>query len=163
VPDAKPSKSERKRAQLELQSLGERLINLPDEVRRSLALDERLEEAIETARRMTSHGAIRRQKQYIGKLMRDVDPTPIRSLIAARDATAGQDKKVFAEAEHWRERLVESPGALAEYESEVGGSATIEHLLEELRHVRDQRGEHRLRRELFRAIHASLVARSADG
>jgi ribosome-associated protein len=163
VPDAKPSKSERKRAQLELQSLGERLIGLPDEVRQSLALDERLEEAIEAARRMTSHGAIRRQKQYIGKLMRDVDPAPIRSLVAARDANAKQDKRVFAAAEHWRTRLLESRSALVEYENEVGGGATIERLLEELAHARDERSGRRLRRELFRMIHASLVARSTDG
>lgn len=162
--DAKPSKSQRKRTDLELQALGERLIGLPDELRRSLALDERLEEAIEAARHLTSHEAIRRQKQYIGKLMRNVDPTPIRALIADHDAAAGQDKRLFALAERWRERLLESGNALADFESEFGaGGAPLERLLAELAHAPNERSERRLRRELFREIHAALVARSADG
>ena len=161
--DAKPSKSQRKRTELELQALGERLIGLPDELRRSLALDERLEDAIEAVLRMTSHEAVRRQKQYIGKLMRNVDPAPIRALIADHDAAAGQGKRLFALAERWRERLLASGSALADFESEVGAGATLEHLLEELAHSPNERSERRLRRELFREIHAALVARSADG
>ena len=56
-----------------LQELGEQLIGLQDDLLDSLALDERLCAAILEARRMKSHEALRRQKQYIGKLMRDVD------------------------------------------------------------------------------------------
>jgi ribosome-associated protein len=48
---------------------------------RSLPLEEDLLEAVVDARGMKSHGALRRQKQYIGKVMRHVDPEPIRAAL----------------------------------------------------------------------------------
>ena len=44
-------------------------------------LDEELLAAIQDARRIKSHGALRRQKQFIGKLMRGVDPGPVRAAL----------------------------------------------------------------------------------
>ena len=76
--DTRPSKSTRKREQQALQKLGEELTKLPDDLLATLDLDERLREAIEDLRRMRAHEAQRRQRQYIGKLMRGVDPEPIR-------------------------------------------------------------------------------------
>ena len=76
--DSKPSKSARKREQLERQALGEELIALSDADLATMPVDDRLGEAIRSARTIRSHGALRRQKQLIGKLMRDVDPAPIR-------------------------------------------------------------------------------------
>ena len=76
--DTKPSKSAMKREHLARQKLGEQLITLRDEDLHSLALDEDLIEAVVEARSIKSHGALRRQKQYIGKLMRHIDPEPIR-------------------------------------------------------------------------------------
>ena len=164
MPDAKPSKSERKREQQELQALGERLIGLPDELRRSLALDERLDAAINAVRGMRSHEAVRRQKQYIGKLMREVDAGPIRELLSGQDAGARRDKRLFALAEQWRERLIETPDALGEFADAVGGrNDVLERLLDQLARRPSERDERRLRRELFRAVHSALVARSADG
>ena len=48
---------------------------------RSLALDEDLFEAVMEARGIKAHGALRRQKQYIGKIMRHIDPEPIRAAL----------------------------------------------------------------------------------
>ena len=75
--DTKPSKSARKRAYLALQKLGEELISLREAELLSMPLDEDLLEAIMEARTIKAHGALRRQKQYIGKLMRHVDPEQI--------------------------------------------------------------------------------------
>ncbi len=75
--DSKPSKSARKREYLALQKLGEELVTLREADLLSLPLDEDLLEAVQEARRIKAHGALRRQKQYIGKLMRHVDPEPI--------------------------------------------------------------------------------------
>ena len=77
--DLKPSKSAKKREYLALQKLGEDLIGLNEPDLRKMELDEDLLEAVLEARRIKSHGALRRQKQYIGKLMRHVDPEPIRA------------------------------------------------------------------------------------
>jgi len=68
-----PSKSARKREALALQKLGERLVKMRPEDMATLPLTEPLVEAITEARRLTSRGALGRQHQYIGKLMRDVD------------------------------------------------------------------------------------------
>ena len=75
--ESKPSKSARKREYLALQKLGEELVTLRESELLSMPLDEDLLEAVQEARRIKAHGALRRQKQYIGKLMRHVDPEPI--------------------------------------------------------------------------------------
>ncbi len=80
--DTKPSKSARKRAYLALQRLGEQLIPLQEGDLRAMGLDEDLLEAVLKAKRMRKRGALRRQKQYIGKLMSRTDPEPIREALA---------------------------------------------------------------------------------
>lgn len=80
--DLKPSKSARKREYLALQKLGEELITLKESDLEALPLDDNLREAVMEARQIKAHGALRRQKQYIGKLMRHVDPEPIRAEMA---------------------------------------------------------------------------------
>ena len=79
--EAKPSKSARKREYLALQKLGEELLTLRDSDLQQIELDDDLLSAVLEARRIRSHGALRRQKQYIGKLMRSVDPEPIRAAL----------------------------------------------------------------------------------
>ncbi len=80
--ELKPSKSARKREYIALQKLGEELIALKQTDLLSLPLDESLVEAILEAGQMKAHGALRRQKQYIGKLMRHIDPEPLREELA---------------------------------------------------------------------------------
>jgi ribosome-associated protein len=82
VDDLKPSKSARKREYLALQKLGEELITLKESDLDSLPLGDNLREAIMEARQIKAHGALRRQKQYIGKLMRHFDPEPLRAEMA---------------------------------------------------------------------------------
>lgn len=111
----RPSKSARKRAAHAAQDLGEALVKLRDAELDALALPEALHEAIRAARDIRSRGAAARQRQYIGKLMRDVDPEPIRAALAARGALAAEESERFRRAEGWRERLLtQGPQALAE-------------------------------------------------
>ena len=79
--ELKPSKSARKREHIALQKLGEELITLKRSDIDSLPLEDNLRDAILEAQKIKSHGALRRQKQYIGKLMRYIDPEPLRSEI----------------------------------------------------------------------------------
>ena len=76
--ELKPSKSAIKREYLALQKLGEELITLRQSEIDSLPLDDDLREAIMEARQIKAHGALRRQKQYIGKLMRNIDAEPLK-------------------------------------------------------------------------------------
>jgi ribosome-associated protein len=73
----RPSKSARKREAAEAKDLGKSLIELKESDLRALNLDERLLDAILLAQKITSRGGLARQRQYIGKLMRDVDTAPI--------------------------------------------------------------------------------------
>lgn len=78
-----PSRTQRKNASLELQKLGEALLELRAGPFAALALPELLRDAVVEARRLTSHGAKRRQLQYIGKLMRRLDEESIAAIEAA--------------------------------------------------------------------------------
>ena len=80
--ELKPSKSARKREYLALQKLGEELTTLKESDLDSLPLGDNLRDAVMEARQIKAHGALRRQKQYIGKLMRHIDPEPLRAEMA---------------------------------------------------------------------------------
>jgi ribosome-associated protein len=84
-PDERPSRSARKRAAEAAQALGEELIGLREAELAALDLPEPLSDAIREARRITSRAAGARQRQYIGRLMREIDPEPIRAALAARN------------------------------------------------------------------------------
>ena len=113
----RPSKSARKRAAHEAQELGEALIRLRDAELDALALPETLSDAIRLARRTTSHGGAARQRQYIGKLMRELDLEPIRAALSARSEQSAHEAEAFKRIEEWRARLItEGTTALEELE-----------------------------------------------
>jgi len=115
-----PTKGDLKRQAQDLQALGEQLIEAPEELVAGLDLPEKLRDAIELARRITSHGALVRQKLFVGKLMRRVDPEPIRAALEAVSETARLETMRFKRAERWRDRLVlEGQAAIAEFIAEV--------------------------------------------
>ncbi len=80
--DLPPSKSARKREAHALQKLGEELIAMREADLARLPLPENLKDAIDEARRLTSRAALARQRQYVGKLMREVDVEPVRAALA---------------------------------------------------------------------------------
>jgi ribosome-associated protein len=154
----RPSKSAAKRAAHAVQELGEALIGLSDAELDALDLPEELAAAVRAARRITSRAGGARQRQYIGKLMRALDPAPIRAALAARGAVSAREAERFRRVEEWRERLIE------------GGAAVLEELRrahpgietsEWARRVADAQAERGRRagaagasRELFRALRA---------
>jgi len=109
-----PSKTSRKRAMHALQDLGEALVELNSERLAQLDLPERLREAIAEARRITSHEGRRRQLQYVGRLMREVDPEPLRAQIEAWAQAPRRETALLHRLEAWRERLLADPRALDE-------------------------------------------------
>jgi ribosome-associated protein len=114
--DDTPSKSARKRAALAAQDLGARLIALRETELVSLDLPEPLLDAVREARRLTSRAALARQRQYIGKLMRDIDTASIEAALEARSGASGLDARLHKQAERWRQRLLaEGDDALDEF------------------------------------------------
>ena len=113
--DERPSKSARKRAAHAAQDLGETLIGLRAAELDALNLPERLLEAIREARRINSRAGGARQRQYIGKLMREIDLEPIRTALASGSERDALESQLFKRAEGWRERLIlEGESALEE-------------------------------------------------
>lgn len=109
-----PSKTRRKRDMHELQALGTELVALNDEQLSSMRLPERLMDAVMDARRMSKHEARRRQLQFIGKIMRTVDPDPIREQLAAWKAVSRAHTARLHAIERWRSRLLEHEEGIAE-------------------------------------------------
>jgi len=103
---APPSKGMRKRAAQRAQDLGERLVGLREAELDGLPLPERLLDAIHLAQRITARGGLARQRQYIGKLMREIDTAPIEAMLAARTGFDAQESERFRRIEAWRGRLV---------------------------------------------------------
>jgi len=108
----RPSKTKRKHEMHALQELGVELVALDPARLASLALPEPLVDAIASARTIASHEGRRRQMQYVGRLMRDVDPAPIRAALAALDEPSREERERFASLERWRDRLLDEPDAV---------------------------------------------------
>jgi len=112
--DLPPSKTKIKKQMLELQDLGEQLAALNKDQLKELDLPENLRDAINEVKRMTKFGAISRQMQYIGRLMRDVDAAPIIAKLEVWNGTSKQHIAWLHQVENWRDRLLAEPGALTE-------------------------------------------------
>ena len=157
--ESKPSKSARKREYQALQSLGEQLIGLSAEQLANMSLDEQLLEAVQTAKGMKSHGALRRQKQLIGKLMRVVDPEPIRVALDAFNSHDVIAKEVFRETEQWRDRIAtEGAVALQDFFALIGGENRT--LLEQAKaheSASHDKARKLIRRQIFSEIHKELA------
>lgn len=156
-----PSKSERKRTAHAAQDLGEALLALRDAELDALGLPELLIAAVREARRIRSRAASARQRQYIGKLMRGVDPEPIRRALAVRNQHDAEEIQRFKRAENWRQRLIEQGepalDALARLKPELDRS----HWARLVRAARDTapgagRAQGGAGRELFRALRVLL-------
>jgi ribosome-associated protein len=105
------SKSARKREAATLQELGVQLSALPDQEIKALGLPDNLFTALRDLRRLPSHGAQVRQRQYIGKLMRTIDPEPVLAKLAERKQRHDSEIRHFQLIERWRDRLLSEPAA----------------------------------------------------
>jgi ribosome-associated protein len=107
------SKSARKREAAALQDLGVQLSALPDQEIKDLGLPDGLFIALRALRRLPSHGAQVRQRQYIGKLMRQIDPEPVLAKLAERKRRHDTEIRRFQIIERWRDRLLSIEAAAA--------------------------------------------------
>jgi ribosome-associated protein len=118
---AGPSKTERKAESTELQALGEQLATLPADALGALNLPARLTDALAGLARITDFGAQRRQRQFIGKLMRQLDEPHLAAIRAAlhdRQHGAARETLLLHAAEDWRARLIADDAALTGWMAE---------------------------------------------
>jgi ribosome-associated protein len=112
------SKTQRKKEMHALQQLGAALVELPPAQLDSLPLSEELAAAVREAHRIASHEARRRHLQYIGRIMREVDPGPIRAALEDLQGRSGAARARHRRIEQWRERLLADDGALTDFARE---------------------------------------------
>lgn len=101
------SKSQRKRDMDALQEIGRALTEVPAGKLKKMNLPEHLLVALLDFQRITANGAKRRQLQYLGKLMRDIDPEPIEQQLAALRGDSSAHTRWLHLLERWRERMLE--------------------------------------------------------
>lgn len=148
------SKTQRKKEMHELQALGVELAELAESQIVDLAIPEHLREALLEAKRIKSHEAKRRQLQYVGRLMRDVDPAPIRAQLDALVGHSAQEAARHRRLEALREKLLADDEALTAYVADHAG-ADLQALRTLIRNARRERKEGkppRAFRELFRLL-----------
>lgn len=109
-----PSKTRIKKEMHALQDIGAELVALGKDQLAQLDLPDNLRDAIREMHRINKFGAQRRQMQYIGKLMRDIDPAPIIEKLNAWKGVSQQHTAHLHLLERWRDRLLENEHALTE-------------------------------------------------
>jgi ribosome-associated protein len=155
-----------------LQALGEDLITLKPEQLARFDLPDSLRDAVLAAQGISSHGALRRQRQYIGKLMRKVDATPIRARLLEIRGEDAMTRARLHRAERWRDRLVAGGDvALAELleEAPQADRVRLRTLTRDAQRERATDAPPRAQRELFRRLRelfdeaAEAAGRDSDG
>src|SRR6186713_3228987 len=106
TPPDEVSKSSVKRDMTALQKIGETLVGLPQAHLDKIPLPEQLLDAVNLARSLKTHESIRRQLQYIGKIIRNVDIEPIQTALRRIQTANARTTNEFHEVEIWRERLI---------------------------------------------------------
>ena len=150
-----PSKSQRKRDVEALQDLGRDLSRLSKDQLKKMALPENLLVALLEYQRITSHSAMRRQMQFIGKVMREIEEVDaiVEQLAALRGESAAA-KAEFHAIERWRERLLADDDALTEWLNRHPDSDAqqLRQLIRNARKEAEQGKPPKSSRELFRLL-----------
>ena len=156
-----PSKSQIKREVEALQALGEVLVKLPDAQFKRIELPDELRAAVADCRKITQNGALRRQKQYICKLMRSIDPAPIQAQLDVFNGVSAAENAKLHQAEKWREKLIADNEALTLFLNQFP-DADATHLRQLIRNARDEAARNKppkAFREIFRVIREVQQAR----
>jgi ribosome-associated protein len=136
--DLPPSKTKIKKQMHDLQDLGEQLTELSKEHLAEIDIPDNLRLAVREVKKMKSFGALKRQMQYIGKLMRDVDPAPIQAKLAEWNGTSRQHIAWLHQVERWRDRLLAEPDALTEFLATYP-SGDVQHLRALIRNAQKEK------------------------
>ncbi|ULJ59600.1 ribosome biogenesis factor YjgA [Wielerella bovis] len=148
------SKTQKKKQMDELQDLGVELTHLSNETLKKISLPEDLYEAIREYKKITSNGAIKRQRQYIGRLMRDVDAAPIRDFLAKLKGDNQAHNAFLQRVEQARSRLLEQDDALTQFIADYP-YADVSVLRTLIRNARKEQQENKPPKN-FRALYQEL-------
>ena len=156
-----PSKTQLKRESEALQDLGVELLELPPERLARLDLPPNLWEAVRIGQEITSHGALRRQRKYIGKLLRGMEVGPIRAGLAMLKGEGAEVARRQHLLERWRDRMLdEGDAAVNEFVADHPQSdrQKLRQLVRDAQRERDEERPPRSARLLFRHLRELLGA-----
>lgn len=164
-PERAPSKSQLKRESLALQKLGERLISMPETRFLAIEMPEQLRAAVIEARGMKKRRALYRQRQYIGRLMRELDASSVEAALAREEVEQKQAARRFHHLESWRDRLVEQGEALLGELLAEFPDADRQHVRQLIRHAQREQANNKPpahARSLFRYLQGLRPAGTDD-
>lgn len=157
------SKTKRKKAMDALQDLGGELVELSNDQLKQLVLPDSLLIAVKDAKKLTNaRGAQKRQLQYIGRLMRDVDPEPIQAKLDAWNGVSKEQTIKLHLLERWRERLLENESALGEFLSSYP-DVDVQYLRTLIRNAHKEKAANKpskSSRALFQLLRETMEAKS---
>jgi ribosome-associated protein len=151
------SKTQKKKEAESLQKLGEKLVRLSTEQLEEFGLPVELFDAVQFAKTIKQRIALKRQMQYIGTLMRKIDPGPIKEEIDHLEQGNYRKAEVFKEIEKWRDELTYGNKTLMEDILEEYPSADRQQLSQHIRNAIKERENNkppRASRTLFRYLRA---------
>ncbi len=163
----KPSKSQLKRDMIALQKIGQQLVEAPVERVKRIDLPENLKIAIDECRKIKSREGKRRQLQFIGKIMRNLDQDDLDTINKAIESWQGQSKAEIATMhaiEKQRNKLIENDSALTEF-LENHPQVDAQHLRNLIRNARKEHAEGKppkAYREIFQIIKEAKIHNQTD-
>jgi ribosome-associated protein len=163
--DGRISKSQLKRESAALQDLGDELLKLSAEQLGRLDLPPELSEAVRLGRTITAHGGLRRQRKFIGKLLRGLDAEPIRAGLARIRNEGAAAARRLHQIERWRDlMLAEGDAAVNAFIAEhpEADRQKLRQLARDAHRERDAGAPPRAARALFRYLR-EVVGEDADG
>ena len=148
------SKTQIKNEMNERQALGMQLTKLAPDTLKKIGLSEELLEAVLFYKKITANGALKRQAQFIGRLMRDTDPEPIQAYLNKLKGDNAEHNAAMQRLELLRERLVESDDALTELISNKPELpiSELRTLIRNARREKEQNKPPKAFRELFQLL-----------
>ncbi|WP_045224171.1 ribosome biogenesis factor YjgA [Methyloterricola oryzae] len=161
----RPSKSQIKRECHALEELGEELAALSAEKLSRFDLSPELREAIRQVQTITSHGALKRQRKFVGKLLRETDAEPIRQQLASLSVQSAQAVHALHRVEQWRDRLLAGDDHDVNACMELHPEADRQKLRQLVRDARRERAAEappRSARLLFKYLRELMVEQAED-
>lgn len=148
------SKTQIKNEMNERQALGMQLTKLAPDTLKKIGLSEELLEAVLFYKKITANGALKRQAQFIGRLMRDTDPEPIQAYLNKLKGDNAEHNAAMQRLELLRESLVESDDALTELISNKPELpiSELRTLIRNARREKEQNKPPKAFRELFQLL-----------
>ena len=154
----KISKTKRKQQMLELQDLGEELVALSKDALKKTPMSDELREAIKEYQRIPTHGAHRRQMQYIGKIMRNEDTAPIIEKLKQLKGSSTAATALLHRIERYRTEMIANDAAITQFLADFPAvdAQPLRALVRNARKGAEQVKPPKAYRELFQLIKTAL-------